>query len=137
MGSRSRQDPAEHIKRSKGAPTPKAPPAAEAPVELAGAPGCVHVVFAQEFRARIGEHPAIAGPILDMGFRIPGGSLTVRLPAQAWPAITAEVASLLEALPEFQAQQRAAASGLVVAGAGTNVAAEAAAHNAVKKGPSR
>lgn len=139
MGSRQRRDPVEHLKRGKGAPTPS-PTQPLAPDDAQPSqPGSIYVAIANSFAAGASTHPAIPGPVLDLHFAVPGGKATLRVPVGAWPSIAETVDGLVAKIPELveqqQAQQRAAASGIVIPGAGANIAAEAAVHQKIKEGP--
>ncbi len=132
MGKRSRgDDVADHVKQSKGAPTPKAP---QNQAPAAPAPACVHTMFAMAFRAGLSQHPSVADTVLDLAFQIPGGVATIRIPVNAWDAIKGEVDALIEQLPEQQAAQRAAKAGIHLP-AGVDIKAEADGFRKIKEGP--
>jgi hypothetical protein len=109
-------------------------PKAPLPVPAGAPPGRI-VVFAEGFVAAIGQHEAINGAVLDLHFKVPGSTVTVRVPIGSWAPIRGEVDKLITDLPaEMQAASRAAAAGIHLPD-GANIEAEAEGLRRMKEGP--
>lgn len=139
MGQRDRRDPAGHKQRDgKNAPTPKAP---QNRPGGGNAPQSAIIVFPHGAAAQTSEHPSVDGAVLDLHFLLPLGVATIRMPVGAWPGVQEEVAKALAEIPQeverAAATQRAAQAGIVVAAGNADVAREAAAHEQIKKGPTK
>jgi hypothetical protein len=113
-------------------PQPKRP---QQPLSVpSGAPPGRVIVFAEGFVAALGEHPAINGAVLDLHFKVPGSTVTVRIPVGSWAPIRAEVDKLITSMPAIAETQRAAAAGIHLPD-GANIEAEAEGLRRMKEGP--